>query len=103
MKKQLETGQSINTCDKTQGWLAVRWVRSHEERRCSILGPTQSRISPSVRREHIGGRRRRERRRRGLASWAYTKVYSVIYESGSRRKTRHIKDSQGQILALAFR
>jgi len=23
-------------------------VRSHEERRCSILGPTQSRISPSI-------------------------------------------------------
>ena len=48
MKKQLETGQSINTCDKTQGWLAVRWVRSHEKRRCSIPGPTQSRISPSI-------------------------------------------------------
>ena len=23
-------------------------VRSHEERRCSIMGPTQSRISPSI-------------------------------------------------------
>ena len=23
-------------------------MRSHEERRCSILGPTQSRISPSI-------------------------------------------------------
>ena len=23
-------------------------VRSHEERRCSVLGPTQSRISPSI-------------------------------------------------------
>ena len=26
----------------------IRLVRSHEERRCSILGPTRSRISPSI-------------------------------------------------------
>ena len=26
----------------------IRLVRSHEERRCSNLGPTQSRISPSI-------------------------------------------------------
>ena len=38
------TLRDVAGSDETQGWL----LRSHEDRRCSILGPTESRISPSI-------------------------------------------------------
>ena len=49
-------------------------MRSHEERRCSILGPTQSRISP------------------GMLSYTKIRVYGWVY--GSFRENNLLSDEQ---------